>query len=117
MSDSERFQEAQQSRLAELRTLVKSKPAHAGFLADLERCVPGEILEDLPLEGVARRVADALIEDYEWTQQPVPEQGMRAAQFPNAYKNLRLKQARATAQGKRTRADNVTWSGFTFGGK
>lgn len=117
-TESNRFKYAQRARLIELRTLVKNKPAHAEFLEDLLDALPGEILDDLPLpRGVARKVADALIADVEWTRQAAPEPGMSIMQYPDAYKQLRIKQARAAAQAAHTRADNVTWSGFSFGGK
>lgn len=117
-NDIERYRQAQRDRLAELRTLVADRPAHARFLERLEDTYPGEILEDIELpRGVTRKVADALIADVEWVTAEAPEPGMSASPFPGAYKALRLKAARSSAQAARTRADNVTWSGFSFGGK
>lgn len=118
MSDIERFRAAQGNRLAALREATKDKPAHAEFLADLEDAAPGEILEDLrPPRGVSRAVANALIDDYRWTIAAPPEPGMSVNQYPDAYKALRLRQARAASKGQQTRAANSTWAGFSFGGK
>lgn len=110
--------EHQRDRLAQLREATSDKPAHARFLAELEDAAPGEILDDIELpRGVSRRAADALIEDFEWITAPEPEPGMRSSQYPNAYRALRLTQARAAAQAQATREANSTWAGLSFGGK
>jgi len=114
-SDVEHFRQAQESRLADLRILVANKPAHDRFLRELEDAGPSEVLDDIePPRGVSRKVADALIADIEWIAAQAPEPGASIAPYPNAYRALRIDQARANAQRKRTRADNELWSGLTF---
>ena len=117
-SDIERFQRAQRDRVAELRAAVADKPRHAEFLEELLDAAPGTILEDLvPSRGVSSPVAAALVDDVEWTRQEAPSNGMRAAQYPNAYRALRIKTARATASRTATREHNELWAGLSFGGK
>ncbi len=116
MADS--FAQAQQDRLADLRTLTEAKRPHARFLAELEDAAPGEILDDIELpHGVSRRVADALIADFEWIIAPAPAPDTSTSPYPAAYRALLVKTARSSAQASRTRADNFVWSGFSFGGK
>lgn len=118
MNETERFEQAQRDRLIELRALVADKAAHAEFLAILEDAAPGEIFDDLPLpKGVARKVADAIIADFEWIVRPAPPQGTQTGPFPCAYSRLRAKQNITSARGARTRETNATWAGFNIGGK
>lgn len=114
-TDSDRFEQAQRDRLAQLREACADKPAHAEFLEILIDAAPGEVFEDLPLpRGVARRVADALITDIEWINQLIPPAGAQVSPFPCGYARLRAQQGITAARGARTRAANNTWAGFTF---
>lgn len=109
------FTDTQRLKLAQLQTLVEDKPAHAEFLAVLLDSMPGEPLEDLvPSHGVARNAAAAIIADFEWIARVSEKPGMNVSAYPNAYKKLRIKQASSNAKAARTRADNFTWSGFSF---
>jgi hypothetical protein len=119
MTDSsEHFEQAQRDRLAELRAATSDKPIHAEFLEDLANADPGDILDDLPRpRGLSRVAAEALIADFEWTLQVAPEPGMTSTRYPNAYAQLRLKTARATAASAATREHNATWGGLYFKGE